>query len=168
MNKQALTLIVAASCCRRHRLLECKRQQQRIRRLVGGTHQHRQQQHLRRRLVRLQQRGQRKRVPWLQRGPSEIGSNRLYIDNCYTGGSCTSPFIYGDFANNVLDFNAYTSVWGAAGASKSQLHFSSNVGGDTGGYLTSVLDNNFFMSSGARYDGTLAAPKRNRGSAQNG
>jgi hypothetical protein len=87
-------------------------------------------------------------------GYTELGSNKLYIDSCQNGPPCNAPFIYGEFDNNVLHINGYTSVWGAAGASKSQLHFSNNVGGDTGGYLTSVLDNNFFMSSGARYDGT--------------
>jgi len=31
-------------------------------------------------------------------GRSETGSNRLYIDNCFTGGGlCTSPLIYGEF-----------------------------------------------------------------------
>jgi hypothetical protein len=39
------------------------------------------------------------------------------------------------------------------------LHFSLD-NADVGGWLTSVLDNNFFMSSGARYDGTLAAPNQ--------
>jgi hypothetical protein len=42
---------------------------------------------------------------------------------------------------------------------RSQANFSKNAT-DTGGYLTSVLDNNFFTSSGARYDGTLAAPNQ--------
>ncbi len=35
---------------------------------------------------------------------------------------------------------------------KSSLHFSLN-GTDTGGWITSVLDNNFFLSSGAMYNG---------------
>ena len=29
------------------------------------------------------------------------GSNKLYIDNCYGGAPCTSPFIYGDFDNRL-------------------------------------------------------------------
>jgi hypothetical protein len=38
------------------------------------------------------------------------------------------------------------------GSAQSELHFSLN-GDDSGGFLTSVLENNFFTSSGARYDG---------------
>jgi hypothetical protein len=40
------------------------------------------------------------------------------------------------------------------GVARSSMHFSKN-GNDVGGWITSVLDNNFFMSSGAAYDGTL-------------
>jgi Chaperone of endosialidase len=58
--------------------------------------------------------------------------------------------IYGEFDNHLLKINGVMGV-SANGTSKSQLHFS--LGGtDTGGWLTSVLDNNFFMSSGAAYD----------------
>lgn len=39
------------------------------------------------------------------------------------------------------------------GALKSTLHFSA-AGADSGGWLTSVAGNNFFISSGAVYDGT--------------
>jgi hypothetical protein len=35
-------------------------------------------------------------------GFNETGSNKLYIDNCYTGGVCTQPFIYGEFDNRIL------------------------------------------------------------------
>ena len=84
-------------------------------------------------------------------GYNETGSNKLYIDNCYDG-SCTSPFIYGEFDNHLLNINGEVGI-AANGASKSQLHFSLD-GSDVGGWLTSVLDNNFFVSSGAAYDAT--------------
>jgi hypothetical protein len=83
-------------------------------------------------------------------GLTEAGSNRLYIDNCYVGGTCQAPLIYGEFDNHVLRFDGALNV-AADGASKSQLHFSLD-NGDYGGFLTSVLQNNFFMSSGARWD----------------
>jgi hypothetical protein len=85
-------------------------------------------------------------------GYAETGSNRLYIDNCFNGNFCTAPLIYGEFDNSRLRLNGVTEVH-ANGAQKSQLNFSQSST-DTGGYLTSVLDNNFFTSSGARYDGT--------------
>jgi hypothetical protein len=83
-------------------------------------------------------------------GYSETGSNKLYIDNCFSGGSCTSPLIYGEFDNHLLKINGVTHV-AADGVAKSQMHFSLN-NGDYGGFLTSVLPNNFFVSSGARFD----------------
>ena len=43
------------------------------------------------------------------------------------------------------------------GVSKPSVHFSLD-GADSGGYLTSVLPNNFFLSSGAAWDGTLTTP----------
>ncbi|MGC2063326.1 MAG: tail fiber domain-containing protein [Thermodesulfovibrionales bacterium] len=46
---------------------------------------------------------------------------------------------------------AYNFDVSAGNVSKSSLHFSLN-GTDTGGYITSVLDNNFFLSSGAAWD----------------
>jgi hypothetical protein len=88
----------------------------------------------------------------LQAGYKETGSNKLYIDNCFTGGNCTSPLIYGEFDNFRVRLNGMTEVH-YNGLAKSQLNFSQSST-DTGGYLTSVLDNNFFMSSGARYDAT--------------
>jgi hypothetical protein len=91
-------------------------------------------------------------------GYSETNSNRLYIDACYTGEPCNTPLVYGEFDNNRLRFNGMTEVH-YNGQPKSQLNFSANST-DTGGYLTSVLDNNFFASSGARYDGTLAPPNQ--------
>ena len=42
----------------------------------------------------------------------------------------------------------------SSGALRSQLHFSKD-GTDLGGWLTSVSDNNFFVSSGAVYDSSL-------------
>jgi hypothetical protein len=45
----------------------------------------------------------------------------------------------------------YNSDVSSAGVMKSQLHFSLN-GNDVGGWITSVLDNNFFLSSGAMWD----------------
>ncbi|MDP2979141.1 MAG: hypothetical protein Q8N48_09990, partial [Thiobacillus sp.] len=81
----------------------------------------------------------------------ETGSNKLYIDNCYVD-PCTSPLIYGEFDNHLLNINGEVGI-AANGASKSQLHFSLD-GSDVGGWLTSVLDNNFFVSSGAAYDAT--------------
>jgi len=67
-------------------------------------------------------------------------------------------------ANNVFSvddqggvgFNHPAPIYAAdvvskGNASKSQLHFSID-GSDSGGYLTSVLENNFWISSGAVYD----------------
>jgi hypothetical protein len=86
-------------------------------------------------------------------GSSETGSNKLYIDKCFSGGSCTPPLLYGEFDNHLLNINGVTSV-SANSIAKSQMHFSLD-NGDYGGFLTSVLQNNFFVSSGARYDSTV-------------
>lgn len=43
-------------------------------------------------------------------GYSETGSNRLYIDNCYTGGTCTSPLIYGEFDNRRLSLDGKLGI----------------------------------------------------------
>jgi hypothetical protein len=91
-------------------------------------------------------------------GYSETNSNRLYIDACYTGEPCGTPLVYGEFDTNRLRLNGMTEVHYNV-QPMSQLNFSL-TSTDTGGYLTSVLDNNFFTSSGARYDGTLAAPNQ--------
>ncbi|MDP2112172.1 MAG: hypothetical protein Q8J94_15260, partial [Thiobacillus sp.] len=80
------------------------------------------------------------------------GGNKLFIDNCLNGSPCDSPFIYGEFDNHLLEINGEVGI-AANGASKSQLHFSLD-GSDVGGWLTSVTDNNFFVSSGAAYDAT--------------
>ena len=86
-------------------------------------------------------------------GLNETGSNKLYIDNCYDGYPCTPPLIYGEFDNHLLEINGEVGI-AANGAAKSQLHFSLD-GSDVGGWLTSVTDNNFFVSSGAAYDALL-------------
>jgi hypothetical protein len=91
-------------------------------------------------------------------GYSEAGSNKLYVDNCYNG-TCNAPLIYGEFDTYRIQLNGMTEVHNN-GQAKSQLNFSKGDVSDTGGYLTSVSDNNFFTSSGARYDGTLAAPNQ--------
>jgi hypothetical protein len=84
-------------------------------------------------------------------GYGETQSNRLYIDNCPGGSPCTNtPLIYGEFDSHLLNINGVTSV-AANGVPKSQMHFSLD-NGDYGGFLTSVLPNNFFVSSGARFD----------------
>jgi hypothetical protein len=87
-------------------------------------------------------------------GYNETGSNKLYIDNCLNGSPCTSPFIYGEFDNHLLKINGEVGI-AANGVSVSQLHFSKNGSDVGGGWLTSVLDNNFFVSSGAMYDALL-------------
>jgi trimeric autotransporter adhesin len=93
-------------------------------------------------------------------GYSETGSNRLYIDNCYSGGSCTEPFIYGEFDTRKLHLDGSLGIGilpsygvdvSAGGISKSQLHFSLD-GTDTGGWITAVGENNFWLSSGAVWD----------------
>ena len=86
-------------------------------------------------------------------GAYETGFNKLYIDNCYNG-FCDSPFIYGEFDNHLLKINGEVGI-AANGVSVSQLHFSKNGSDVGGGWLTSVLDNNFFVSSGAMYDALL-------------
>jgi len=78
-------------------------------------------------------------------GFNETGSWRLYIEP--TGGT---PLIYGEFDNNLLRING-SGHFSGLGVSKSQLHFSlSNT--DTGGWVTSVADNNFWLSSGAMWN----------------
>ena len=93
----------------------------------------------------------------------ETGSNKLYIDDCFYkggGGSCIYPLIYGEFDNRILLLNgslgigispAYGVDVSGGGTSKSQLHFSLD-GTDTGGWITAVGPNNFWLSSGAVWD----------------
>jgi hypothetical protein len=93
-------------------------------------------------------------------GLSETGSNKLYVDNCRSGLPCDTPFIYGEFDNRILKLDGSLGVGtrpgygvdvSGTGLSESQLHFSLN-GTDTGGWITSVADNNFWLSSGAAWD----------------
>jgi trimeric autotransporter adhesin len=89
-------------------------------------------------------------------GYNETGSDRLYIEN---SGAIT-PLIYGEFDNRILSFDGSVGVnvyplykfdVSGDGVSKSSMHFSM-AGTDVGGWITSVLDNNFFLSSGAMND----------------
>jgi hypothetical protein len=87
-------------------------------------------------------------------GYNASGSNELYVDNCYysVSVSCDRPLIYGEFDTRFLALDGQLDVFNkSTGAAKSQLHFS-QAGADVGGWLTSIGDNNFFMSSGARFD----------------
>jgi hypothetical protein len=43
-------------------------------------------------------------------GYSETNSNKLYIDNCYTGGNCTQPLIYGEFDNRVVRIDGSLTI----------------------------------------------------------
>jgi hypothetical protein len=43
-------------------------------------------------------------------GGSETGSNKLYIDNCNTGGNCSSPLIYGEFDNRIVRIDGTVTV----------------------------------------------------------
>jgi hypothetical protein len=88
-------------------------------------------------------------------GFSATGSNKLYIDNCtyMVSVQCDLPLIYGEFDNRLLAFDGQVHISNkTTGLAKSQLHFSL-AGTDVGGWLTSAGENNFFVSSGARYDG---------------
>ena len=58
-------------------------------------------------------------------GNMETGSNKLYIDNCYPGGQCTDPFIYGEFDNNILNING-TLIMGSA-FSLSDIRLKKNI-----------------------------------------
>jgi hypothetical protein len=88
----------------------------------------------------------------MRAGFNEAASNKLYIDNCFSGGTCSPPLVYGEFDNHLLKLNGVMNV-SANAVARSQLHFSL-ADTDSGGWLTSVLENNFFMSSGARFDAT--------------
>jgi len=58
-------------------------------------------------------------------GYYETGSNKLYIDNCYTGGNCTSPLIYGEFDNRIVQING--TVIMTAAASPSDVRYKKNI-----------------------------------------
>jgi FtsZ-binding cell division protein ZapB len=56
-------------------------------------------------------------------GFSQTGSNRLYIDNCYSGGGCTSPLIYGHFQDRFLKLNGNVGIGLGSGLTPvRQLH----------------------------------------------
>jgi hypothetical protein len=93
-------------------------------------------------------------------GWSETGSSKLYIDNCFSGVPCTDPFIYGEFDTRKLQLDGSLGIGilpsygvdvSGGGINKSQLHFSLD-GTDTGGWITAVGENNFWLSSGAVWD----------------
>jgi hypothetical protein len=71
------------------------------------------------------------------------GSNTVFSvdDTGAVGSGVTAPNYQFDLAS-------------PGGVMKSQMHFSLD-GSDVGGWITSVLDNNFYLSSGATYDSTL-------------
>ena len=69
-------------------------------------------------------------------GQTSVGSNRLYIDNCFlvgTEGTCSRPLLYGEFDNRLLDVDGVVHVTAHRldARVKSQLHFSV-TGSDTG------------------------------------
>jgi len=68
------------------------------------------------------------------------GTNNVFVvtDTGRVGVNVAAPLYKGDFSGNS--------------ANSSQLHFS-EAGTDVGGWLSSNLDNNFFVSSGAAYIG---------------
>jgi Chaperone of endosialidase len=82
-------------------------------------------------------------------GSNETGSQKLYISNSNT----STPLIYGEFDNSLLRING-SGHFSGKGISKSQLHFSKD-NTDTGGWITSVGQNNFWHSSGAMWEASL-------------
>jgi hypothetical protein len=91
-------------------------------------------------------------------GTSETGSEKLIIDNCHSGGGCTQPFIYGAFDTRYLTIDGYLVVnnginAGSNGQSVSQMRFNATPIG--GGFITSVAENNFWLSSGALWSQAL-------------
>lgn len=85
-----------------------------------------------------------------------FGADKLIVKD---GASTTRFVVNTDDTTNIgsLGLNVAAPIYNfdlsSAGVSKSSMHFSLN-GTDAGGYITSVLDNNFFVSSGAAYDAT--------------
>lgn len=69
-------------------------------------------------------------------------------------------------ANNILRVEADPAMVNvtSGGVAKSSLHFSL-AGADSGGYISSLADNNFFVSSGAAYDGGVWVQKSSDGKA---
>jgi hypothetical protein len=58
-------------------------------------------------------------------GSHEDGSNKLYIDNCFSGGNCTSPLIYGEFDNRIVTINGQVIL--TAVASLSDMRYKRNI-----------------------------------------
>jgi hypothetical protein len=85
---------------------------------------------------------------------SSFGADKLIVQD----GSNTK-FVVTDDAKLGLNIAAPNYLFDLASNNQaiSSMHFSKD-GTDSGGYLTSVLPNNFFVSSGAAYDGTLPTP----------
>ncbi len=78
------------------------------------------------------------------------GADKLIVVNATTSAN---GFVVTDASQMGLgvDPPLYTADISAGGVSVSQLHFSLS-GTDTGGWLSSLQDNNFFMSSGAAWN----------------
>ncbi len=58
-------------------------------------------------------------------GYSETGSNKLYIDDCYTGGNCTQPLIEGDFAARTLQIDGSLTI--VSIATPSDIRFKKDI-----------------------------------------
>jgi hypothetical protein len=69
---------------------------------------------------------------------STTGAHNIYLSSNRVGVGTSSPF--------------YKFSVSGGNSNRSTLHFT-NTGTDVGGWLTSVADNNFFVSSGAMWNG---------------
>jgi hypothetical protein len=84
-------------------------------------------------------------------GYTETGSNKLYIDNCYTGGgSCTSPLIYGEFDTRSVAINGFLGITSAANTLLS-LATTSTTGG--AGFQFSVPNGGIWYFKGTQDNG---------------
>jgi hypothetical protein len=54
-------------------------------------------------------------------GYSETGSNKLYIDNCFTGGNCNLPLIKGDFSGRTVEINGTLTMTNVVSPSDRRL-----------------------------------------------
>lgn len=80
-----------------------------------------------------------------------LGIGLMVLVVCLT----LTALAYGDGSLGVNVTNPQVPIdVSSNGVMKSQLHFSKS-GNDVGGWIVSVLDNNFFLSSGIKYDATL-------------
>jgi hypothetical protein len=92
-----------------------------------------------------------------------IAADKLIVKD----GSANVKFIVRDtgvFGVGVTN-PVYPADVSSSGASSSQLHFVKDDAGTAGGWLTSVLDNNFFVSSGAVYINNNWTQKSSDGNA---